>query len=262
MCRAPVPIDREAVMDLLERRGPTNRHPWERARASFFRRIVKSYVPLERPIACMDVGCGDGWFLGTLWRDLPHGSKAYGLDTALDAATIAAVAPEAPGVTFVREEPNRTFDFLCVMDVCEHVEDDHGFLSGLVSRRLCADGRVLFTVPAWPVLFSAHDRALRHFRRYTPRSAKALIAAAGLEPCATGGLFHSLVLSRGVEVARERWKKPAPPPAFGIGGWNAGPLITEAIAAALSVDQTVSRAAAALRIELPGLSWWAICRRR
>ena len=57
-------------------------------------------------------------------------------------------------------------DLVCLLDVLEHVEDD---LSALrrIARLLKPGGRVLVTVPAYQWLWSPHDTAHHHYRRYT-----------------------------------------------------------------------------------------------
>jgi hypothetical protein len=51
-----------------------------------------------------------------------------------------------------------------------------------IARALRPGGTALVTVPAYPWLFGAHDRALDHRRRYTRRGLVALLRGAGLEP--------------------------------------------------------------------------------
>ncbi len=55
-----------------------------------------------------------------------------------------------------------------MLDVIEHVEDDVGFVRDVVDGSLAPGGWVLVSVPAYQSLFSSHDRALKHFRRYAP----------------------------------------------------------------------------------------------
>jgi hypothetical protein len=92
--------------------------------------------------------------------------------------------------------------------------------------------------------------------------AKDLLAAAGLRIAASGGLFHSLLLPRAAQVLKERSAPPKLTPAMvGIGGWNAPRVVTRGVTFALRLDGLVSRAGAALKLEIPGLSWWAICQK-
>jgi len=70
--------------------------------------------------------------------------------------------------------PDNYFDVICSFDVFEHVRDDFKAISE-VYRALKKDGFLLFTVPAFQFLFSAHDKALCHFRRYNKRSIQNLL---------------------------------------------------------------------------------------
>src|SRR6478752_83538 len=67
-----------------------------------------------------------------------------------------------------------------LLDVLEHVRDDAGSLRA-IHRRLRPGGALLLTVPANPWMWSAHDSAHHHFRRYTRKQLKELFLRAGLE---------------------------------------------------------------------------------
>jgi SAM-dependent methyltransferase len=75
----------------------------------------------------------------------------------------------------------RRFDAIVAVNVIEHIQDDHA-LVGRLSALLKPGGRLLVYVPACPMAFGTLDRALGHFRRYTPASLAALLRASGLEP--------------------------------------------------------------------------------
>jgi SAM-dependent methyltransferase len=59
-----------------------------------------------------------------------------------------------------------TFDIVSALDMLEHTDDD---LSSLreIHRIINRDGLLLITVPAYGFLWSEHDEALKHRRRYT-----------------------------------------------------------------------------------------------
>jgi SAM-dependent methyltransferase len=65
--------------------------------------------------------------------------------------------------------PDASFDLVTCLDVVEHTPDDRRTLAELrrVTRR---GGALLVTVPAHPLLWSAHDEANLHYRRYTRSS--------------------------------------------------------------------------------------------
>ena len=62
--------------------------------------------------------------------------------------------------------PDEYFDVVCSFDVFEHVEEDFKAVSE-VRRVLKKGGYLVFTVPAFQFIFSSHDKALNHFRRYS-----------------------------------------------------------------------------------------------
>jgi SAM-dependent methyltransferase len=64
-------------------------------------------------------------------------------------------------------------------DVLEHIEDDRTAIAEVV-RVLKPGGAFIFSVPAHPWLFSEHDSALLHFRRYTRVALRLLLEGGGL----------------------------------------------------------------------------------
>lgn len=57
------------------------------------------------------------------------------------------------------------WDVICACDVIEHIEDDAAAVQWIFDH-LRPGGIFFATVPAFQWLFSDHDRALNHFRRY------------------------------------------------------------------------------------------------
>jgi hypothetical protein len=256
-------------MDLRERGSATRRHPWEIARARFVLETLTGSGALRPAPRVLDVGAGDAFVAGLLASRL-EGARVVAWDAHFSDRDLESLA--GLGLQAVRERPEGPFDAVLLLDVLEHVEDDHGFLARIVAGS--GPGTVfLVTVPAWPKLFSAHDHALGHFRRYTPAACRDLLAQAGLTVTQSGGLFHALLLPRWAATLAERRMRPragrsatdAASPASGVpsgvGGWSHGRLISGLTAAALRLDGRLSKAAARLGLELPGLSFWALCRR-
>ena len=67
---------------------------------------------------------------------------------------------------------------MLLLDVIEHLEDDVAALQA--ARRLLTEGGVLVvTVPAYPWLWSGHDAALGHRRRYVAEGLRRLVEGAG-----------------------------------------------------------------------------------
>lgn len=264
-------------MDLIEvTDGLTLRHPWEQARAAFFLRQVRSGLGRlpdpGRPVRALDIGCGDAWFAGRLAGLLPAGSTVTGWDIGFDPTTLATLQSRVPGnVGLTASEPSGRFDLIVAMDVIEHVADDQGLVRHLVANRLEPGGLLLCSVPAWPALFSRHDVALRHYRRYTPALGRDVLRQGGLRVLRHGGLFHGLALVRALQVAR--WGRAVPCVAetevaaetdepIGLGGWRHGRALTSLVSWGLQAEGLVSDGAARLGIGLPGLTWWALCQHR
>jgi SAM-dependent methyltransferase len=71
-----------------------------------------------------------------------------------------------------------TFDLITCLDVIEHTPDDQLTLEEL--RRVCKPGGwLLVTVPAYQWLWSMHDEANHHYRRYVRRTLGSAASAAG-----------------------------------------------------------------------------------
>lgn len=66
------------------------------------------------------------------------------------------------------------FDIVVSFDVFEHIEDDKRAASE-VYRVLKDKGSLVFTVPAFQCLFSSHDSALEHQRRYGKKKLRELL---------------------------------------------------------------------------------------
>lgn len=245
-------------MDLIERGRATGRHPWELARLRFVRRALGSRLPAATSL--LDIGSGDAWLATQLRHDLPPASRVVCFDANYTPVDRAALAAAHPAIEFVDARPAGRFDLLLLLDVLEHVADDRDFLSSIVSDLAAPGAHALVTVPAWQSVFSRRDTALGHFRRYSTSSARALLRSAGLQIVEDGGLFHSLLPLRAAAVGVERMRGASEGPGVNPIAWNRGVAVTGVIAAALTAETRVSLALARVGVNLPGLSYWALCR--
>lgn len=104
------------------------------------------------------------------------------------------------------EVASRQFDSIVAVNVIEHIEDDHTLVRRLAGL-LRPGGRLLVYVPACPFAYGSLDRALGHFRRYTPKTLSALMRSASLEPSPPRylnllGLFGWIINGRGFRRQR------------------------------------------------------------
>jgi hypothetical protein len=155
---------------------------------------------------------------------------------------------------------NEEFDLILLCDVIEHVPDDRGLMSSVVSRHLAANGRLIVTVPAFQALFSAHDLALKHYRRYNLSELELAVREAGLELLASGYLFGSLLPARALTRLVEAVRPPPPAEEIGLSRWKGGRFASSVISSLLSADNSALLALAERGIKAPGLSAWACCR--
>lgn len=206
----------------------------------------------------LDVGAGDAWLCGTIRKDFPDDVAFTAWDVGYTDEDLRTL-PRAENVRLVRELGAEKHDALLLFDVLEHVEDDAGFLRGLVTDHLEPAGYALVTVPAQPWLFSNHDRQLRHFRRYAPRSIESVINRSGLQIVESGELFHSLVAPRAaIKVRDVLFPRVQPPHTL---AWHRGRRTTAALDAILAADLWVSSRSGRWLLRPPGTSWWAVCQK-
>lgn len=242
-------------MDLRERRAQQHRHPWEAARAGFFRRLVRNHAE-RTPATVVDVGAGDGWFATQLRTDLEASASIVCWDAHYTADDLGAALPS--GISRTTLPPSLEVDLVLALDVLEHVLDDHAFVAEQVKPLVARNGMLVVSVPAHPRLFTSHDTALGHHRRHTMRSLMALLEP-HFQVVERGSLFTSLLLPRAVAAVIERIIPPKGVPAADS-EWRHGRVLTAVVTAALAADGWLGQWCARLRIPLPGLSVWAVCR--
>ncbi len=238
---------------------PTSeRHPWEVTRFEFFQKLLRRTNRLNADCEILDVGSGDAWFSSQLaeHNSLPP-ITCWDVNYGPDSEESLGIDSEAIELSTTR--PTFRFDLIMMLDVLEHVENDVEFLCQTVEQNLKAGGTMLISVPAWKQLVSKHDLWLHHFRRYVPSEFHQALQTAGLSAIKKGGLFHSLLLPRGLGVFKERLSASAPLKEEPTLQWRAGPLATKLVKSALRADTWISGRAADIGLPLPGLSLWALC---
>ena len=144
-----------------------HRHWWFIGKNATLRSFIDRYAPTpdgRRPRA-LDVGCGPGGML----EQLAQRFDPIGVDKSEVAlrlceerglnAVLGSLPDEMPF------EP-ATFDLIVASEVLEHVERDAEAARTLIDL-LAPGGTLVVTVPAFQWMWSEHDRAHHHFRRYT-----------------------------------------------------------------------------------------------
>lgn len=133
----------------------------------------------KRPVI-LDIGCGTGMML----EDLQEMGCATGLDFSMVALEYCRNRGiNRLGRADVRNLPvkSNSVDLITALDLIEHIEDDHGLMDEFY-RVLKPGGMAVMSVPAHKKLWSGHDVALHHYRRYEKPEFRQLVEGAGLRP--------------------------------------------------------------------------------
>jgi hypothetical protein len=238
------------------------RHPWETSRCEFFLRLLHQMGVDRSPVHWLDVGAGDAWIAQHALERLPPSSEITCWDINYSGDELSSPLAQRTDLHLVAAEPSGRFGGVLLLDVIEHLEDDLSFLKNIVGNQLADDGWMLVSVPAYQSLFTSHDVSLKHYRRYSPSQCTSVLEAAGLTVESRGSLFQSLLLVRMAQAAKEKVRAPDTG-STGVGAWTGGPLLTRTIERALQAESQLSQAIAAKSGHaVPGLSFWAFCRRR
>lgn len=153
----------------------------------------------------VDVGCGTGAVL----ERFGGGSVAIGIDDHWEALRYAV---EKPGARLARSDARAlpfdddSVDRIFLLDVAEHVAEDERVFAE-VRRVLKPEGAAIIHVPAHPALWSPHDEAVHHVRRYTRGELERRLHEAGLRPLVLTYTFAGILLPA---IAVRAWKRRRP----------------------------------------------------
>lgn len=151
-------------------------HWWWRGR----RNILKKFLSTKqntKPNVILDAGCGTGSTIKFL--------SQYGVTYGVDVSSVATAFCRKRGLKHIKTGDvsklpyeDTFFDIVSCMDVLEHIEDDEKAVKELF-RILKPGGELILTIPALPFIFSGHDRAQGHFRRYSRSDVRRLLESNG-----------------------------------------------------------------------------------
>lgn len=96
-----------------------------------------------------------------------------------------------------------TFASASALDVIEHVDDDAAIVAEM-SRVIVANGTAVITVPAFQQLWSEHDVAVGHRRRYSKSALGSLVERHGLEVSESTYFFSYLAFPAWLLRGRQR----------------------------------------------------------
>jgi SAM-dependent methyltransferase len=165
-------FDRMAELD--------SRHWWFVARRRILADLIERQIPLPADARILEIGCGTGHNFGMLRRfghidaiEVDDQARALSTDR-LGREVLSSPLPELPGIA------DGAYHLIALLDVLEHIEEDRASLAS-IRRKLAPGGRILLTVPANQWMWSAHDAAHHHHRRYSKAGLRRVIEEAGLK---------------------------------------------------------------------------------
>jgi SAM-dependent methyltransferase len=144
---------------------------WFVGRRRLVHALLRRYGPPQPRL--LDVGCGTG---GTLDEVRDEG-ELWGVDVAREALEFCRQrGHRGLGQCTVEALPFAadSFDVALCCDILEHLDDDRAGLAEVL-RVLRPGGIAIVTLPAYPWLWSEHDVALSHRRRYDRASFRAAL---------------------------------------------------------------------------------------
>jgi len=160
---------------------------WYAGRRQLICELAKSARTIKMgKLKILDVGCGTGANLSALGNI----GKVVGIDYSPYAVKIC----KKNGFVVQKGSANKlpfasdSFDVVVLADVIEHLDDDKTAVLE-AARVLRRGGMLIATVPAYPWLFSGHDQAVGHKRRYTKHELEGIFISARLKPSLVSYIF-------------------------------------------------------------------------
>tara|TARA_B100002052_G_C15767985_1_gene545591 strand:+ start:81 stop:827 length:747 start_codon:yes stop_codon:yes gene_type:complete len=165
-------------------------HWWYVTRRSILKNICDNYIKNKKELSILEIGCGSGGNLSLLSK---YG-ELYAMesdDFAIKNANSKKICEVRKGMLPDNIPYGKSFDIICLFDVLEHIQDDRLSLQ-TVNKYLNSDGKIILTVPAYMFLWSGHDIASHHKRRYTKGQIHQLLESTGFKKSYSSYFFSIL----------------------------------------------------------------------
>jgi SAM-dependent methyltransferase len=167
-----------------------DRHWWYRARRRILAELIRREANLPADARILEIGCGTGHNLSML-GGFGHidGLELDDEAAALSEKRLGRKVMRSP-LPALDEVPD-DYDLIGAFDVIEHIDDDTAALAAIATK-LKPGGKFIMTVPAHPWMWTAHDVANHHKRRYSKRALRKLVEASPMRLDKIG-YFNSLL---------------------------------------------------------------------
>lgn len=147
---------------------------WYVGRRSIIEEVLKKYVAGFSYNYLLDLGCGTGINFDIFKKFANH---VVGIDNSSEALYYAhqrGFATTRLANIAKLDYADSSIGIITILDVLEHLPNEETVLRE-VSRILGPEGLLIITVPAYQFLWSEHDIALYHERRYTAGSIRSIL---------------------------------------------------------------------------------------
>jgi SAM-dependent methyltransferase len=140
-------------------------HWWFTARRHILAALIDRVVRPPKSARILELGCGTGHNLAMLEQFGRVEASELDKDARALSSKRLGRPVESAALPDLSVFPTQSFDLIALLDVLEHVSDDNAALVA-IRERLKPGGKLLVTVPANKWMWSAHDVAHHHHRRY------------------------------------------------------------------------------------------------
>ena len=241
-----------------------NRHPWELSRTKCVITDVLPYMKeCEFSKDYINIGSGDMYFDRGLMKQL--------VGYTLHAVDIGYEETDPNRFIFDKEhihtyagiedlpESLKT-DCAFMMDSLEYMEDEVAYIEQLASH-VRTGGYLFFTFPAFKSLFSEHDIIVKLLRRYDKKDfLKIANDAKGVTLVNMHYFYTPLVIIRFLQKSLHLKIDPDHKVTT---GWRYSEkhVLTRLVKGILDIDYAINKALGKIRLDIPGLSIYAVLRK-
>ncbi len=183
---------------------------WFVGRQAVLRSLLDRHLPPCADRRILDVGCGSGATL----RSLERYGTTVGLDpfpSAIELSRRRGLDRLVMGDATALPLASESCDLVTSLDVLEHIGAERTAVAEM-TRVLKPGGHLALMVPAYQFLWSQHDVALDHQRRYTAPRVREVLEEAGLRVVRLGYCITFLLPAALLVRLSERCRAKSPEP--------------------------------------------------
>ena len=158
----------DGVLGIMEKYAPN--------RNASVEKLIVAHLRLDKPnqhFRILEFGAGKGEFIKRFIKF--KNIEVQAVET--DLSYIEKLSKTVKVFRAIEDVPDG-LDCIYLIDVLEHLEDDRYFLNCFFEK-LKKNGRMFIYVPARMELYSAFDKKIGHYRRYTKKELKDKVTEAG-----------------------------------------------------------------------------------